>query len=128
VKPDLIGQGCLCSCDVLEDAFVVGVTLDEAAHDELLDSDFNGGGLGHELGDEQFDGLLLERVVIDRATGFHYLDDSSFDLISAEVFDLFLHAGVVLFLTLLTHHHWNLVPEERALVVGIDTELVFSRE
>lgn len=109
---DLVGPNLVGSCDILEDAFVVGVALDEATHDELFDPNLYGGGLRHELGDEKLDGLLLKRVVIDRTTSFHDFDDCSFDFVSAEVFNLLLHAGIIIFLTLLAYHHGNLVPEE----------------
>lgn len=63
--------------------------------------------------------------MVNGAPCLHDLDDCCFDLVPSEVFDLLLHAYTLLVLGLLAYHYWDLVSEQRALVVNIDGEDIF---
>ena len=96
---------------VLENSLVVGVTLDEAAHNQLLNANLDLSRVRVELLNQQLDRLLLQSSMVDRAPCLHDLDYRGLDLVDAEVLDLFLHASALFVLSLLAHHHWNLVAE-----------------
>jgi hypothetical protein len=99
------------SWHVLENSLVVSVALDEAANNQLFDANLDLGRVGVELLNQQLDRLLLQTCMVDRAPGLHYLDNRRLNFVDAEVLNLFLHAGTLLVLCLLAHHHRNLVAE-----------------
>ena len=66
--------------------------------------------------------------MVDRAPSLHDFDDCRFDLIDPEVIDFFLDAGAFLVLGLLAYHDWDLVAEQRTLVIDINGQDVLWRE
>lgn len=66
--------------------------------------------------------------MVDRAPSLHDFDDGRFDLIDPEVIDFFLDAGAFLVLGLLAYHDWDLVAEQRTLVIDINGQDVLWRE
>jgi hypothetical protein len=89
------------SSDVLENAFVLLVTLNVASFDQLFDALFYLSRLWFEP-DQQMFGCFHDEVgIVNLATSLHDFDDGSLDLVPTIIFDLSLHAEVVLLLHVL---------------------------
>lgn len=71
---------------------------------------------------------MLERGIINSATGLHDLDDGSLNLVATEVLNLLLHLKSFLILVRFRNHDGNLVSEEGRFVVDVDIQNVIGRE